>query len=149
MIHGRARVEQVETEAGPAWRLRDLVRERPAVGSLKAPLIGREPEVARLRQAFEQATRERSLHMLTILGTAGIGKSRLAQELASFAADRGTVLVGRCVPYGEGITFWSLREIVSQLAGPGPDGALLADRPRGTAARRGPPGRDRPRGDLR
>ena len=59
--------------------------------------------------------RERAPHLLTILGTAGIGKSRLAQELASLAAQQATVLAGRCVPYGEGITFWSLREIVSQL----------------------------------
>ena len=73
------------------------------------------------------ATRERTLHLLTILGTAGIGKSRLAQELASLAAEQATVLVGRCVPYGEGITFWSLREIVSQLTAAGPTGELLAD----------------------
>ena len=94
---------------------------------MKAPLVGREPEVAQLRQAFEQATRERALHMLTILGAAGIGKSRLAQELASLAAEQATVLVGRCVPYGEGITFWSLREIVSQLTAAGPTGELLPD----------------------
>ena len=127
LVRGRARTEQVETESGPAWQLRDLARERPAVGSLKAPLVGREPELAQLRQAFEHATRERTLHLLTILGTAGIGKSRLAQELASLAAEQATVLVGRCVPYGEGITFWSLREIVSQLTAAGPTGELLAD----------------------
>jgi len=127
LVRGRASVEQVETDAGLAWRLRDLSRDRPAVGSLKAPLVGREREVARLREVFEQATRERALHMLTILGSAGIGKSRLAQELASLAAERATVLVGRCVPYGEGITFWSLREIVGQLTTAGPNEALLPE----------------------
>ena len=133
LVRGRADAESIGTAAGPAWRLRDLARERPAVGTLKAPLVGREPELARIRQAFEHATRERAPHLLTILGTAGIGKSRLAQELASLVAEQATILVGRCVPYGEGITFWSLREIVSQLttAGPGlPDGdeaRLLAD----------------------
>ena len=64
--------------------------------------------------------RRTQLHLLTILGTAGIGKSRLAQELAALAAGRSTVLVGRCVPYGEGITFWSLREMLSQLTAEGP-----------------------------
>ena len=85
---GRARVEQVETEAGRAWGVRDLARERPAVGSLKAPLVGREPELDRLREAFERATREQTLHLFTVLGTAGIGKSRLAQEFATDAAER-------------------------------------------------------------
>ena len=127
LARGRARLEPVETAAGPAWRLGDLAGERPAVGSLKAPLVGRKDELARVRQAFETATRERTLHLLTILGTAGIGKSRLAQELASLAAEQATVLVGRCVPYGEGITFWSLREMVSQITTTGPAGPVLAD----------------------
>jgi class 3 adenylate cyclase/tetratricopeptide (TPR) repeat protein len=115
LVRGRARSEPVQTRAGPAWRLEDLARERPAVGSLQAPLVGRRAEVAQLRQAFERASRARALHLLTILGAAGIGKSRLAQELASLAAGKATVLVGRCVPYGEGITFWSLREMLGQL----------------------------------
>jgi DNA-binding SARP family transcriptional activator len=127
LVRGRARADPIETDPGPAWRLRDIKLERPAVGSLKAPLVGREDELARLRQAFEEATREHTLQLLTILGAAGIGKSRLAQELASLASERATVLVGRCVPYGEGITFWSLREMVSQLAAAGPGGKALAD----------------------
>ena len=127
LLRGRASVEQVETDAGLAWGLRDLSRDRPAVGSLTAPLVGREREVARLREVFEQATRERALHMLTILGLAGIGKSRLAQELASLAAEQATVLVGRCVPYGEGLTFWPLREIVDQLTAAGGPEELLPD----------------------
>ena len=127
LLRGRASVEQVETDAGLAWALRDLSRDRPAVGSLTAPLVGREREVARLREVFEQATRERALHMLTILGLAGIGKSRLAQELASLAAEQATVLVGRCVPYGEGLTFWPLREIVDQLTAAGGPEELLPD----------------------
>jgi DNA-binding SARP family transcriptional activator len=131
-VRGRAEVEHVETATGPAWRLRDLARERPAVGSLKTLLVGREPEVAQLRHAFEQVDRDRALYMLTILGTAGIGKSRLAQELASFAAEQATVLVGRCVPYGEGITFWPLREIVDELTAAGPTGELI---PNGHEAR--------------
>jgi DNA-binding SARP family transcriptional activator/class 3 adenylate cyclase len=126
LVRRHAKADQLETAAGSAWRLRDLARERPAVGSLKAPLVGRRHEVARLRAVFDRAVREGALHMVTVLGVAGIGKSRLAQELASLAAERATVLVGRCVPYGEGITFWSLREIVGQLSDAGPSGALAS-----------------------
>ena len=115
LLRGSATVERLETDAGIAWRLVDLDRERPAVGSLRAPLVGRRRELARLREAFETVTGEETLHLLTILGTAGIGKSRLAQELAALAEDEATVLVGRCVPYGEGITFWPLREMVGTL----------------------------------
>ncbi len=64
--------------------------------------------------------------MFTVLGAAGIGKSRLAQEFAAEAAHDATVVVGRCVPYGEGITFWALREILDQLTADGA-GELLAE----------------------
>jgi DNA-binding SARP family transcriptional activator len=124
LVRGSATVERVETEARIAWRLRDVARERPAVGSLRAPLVGRKRELARLRQAFAAVTCQRTLHLLTILGTAGIGKSRLAQELAAHAGEEATALVGRCVPYGEGITFWPLREMVSQLKGSASERAL-------------------------
>ena len=127
LVRGRVRVEPVETAAGRAWRLRDLAAERPAVGSLRAPLVGRALELAQLRQAFETATRVRTPHLVTILGPAGIGKSRLAQEFATLTARPATVLVGRCVPYGEGITFWPLREMLSQLTAAGPTGERLGD----------------------
>ena len=132
LVHGPAAVETVDTEAGPAWRVRELRHERPAVGSLTAPMVGRGIELGRLRDAFEQVTGERSLRLFTILGTAGIGKSRLAQEFAGEADGQATVVVGRCVPYGEGITFWSLREIVGQLTadrlvGDGHEAGPIAD----------------------
>jgi DNA-binding SARP family transcriptional activator len=115
LIRPQAGVELVATEVGPAWRLDDLRRGRPIVGSLKSVLVGRESELGRLRAAFEQVTREGKLGLFTILGLAGIGKSRLAQEFGGEASDSAIVVVGRCVPYGEGITFWALREIVGQL----------------------------------
>ena len=128
MIRATARGAEVETEAGRAWRVDELRRGRPVVGSLTAPLVGRRPELGRLRKAFTRATDERALRLFTILGTAGIGKSRLAQEFAAEAAEHATVVVGRCVPYGEGITFWSLREIAAQLtAGADTVGERLAD----------------------
>jgi DNA-binding SARP family transcriptional activator/tetratricopeptide (TPR) repeat protein len=115
LIREQASVELVATAAGPAWRLHDVRRGRPAVGSLKSALVGREAELGRLRDASEQVIRAGTPGLFTILGVAGIGKSRLAQEFAASAAEHATVVVGRCVPYGEGITFWALREIVSQL----------------------------------
>jgi DNA-binding SARP family transcriptional activator len=123
LIRGQATAELIPTEAGPAWRLDDITRGRPAVGSLKSALVGRESELSRLGETFQHVTGEATLRLFTILGTAGIGKSRLAQEFATQLAEQATVVVGRCVPYGEGITFWSLREIVGQLAA----GDLLAD----------------------
>ena len=61
--------------------------------------------------------RERRAQLFTVLGEAGIGKTRLARELASSLAGEASVLTGRCLSYGEGITFWPLREIVEQAAG--------------------------------
>ncbi len=94
------------TEAGPAWRLDDLARERPAVGSLKAPLVGREPELA---SSGRRSSRRSRAHAAPAddPGDGGDREVEARQELAALAAEQATVLVGRCVPYGEGITFWS------------------------------------------
>jgi DNA-binding SARP family transcriptional activator len=127
LIREQASVELVATEAGPAWRLEDVKRGRPAVGSLKSALVGRETELGRLRDAFEQIIREGTVGLFTVLGVAGIGKSRLAQEFAVEATEEAIVAVGRCVPYGEGITFWALREIVSQLTAEVLAGESLAE----------------------
>ena len=127
LIRGSAEGEPVETEAGRAWRVLELRRGRPAVGSLKAPLVGRSAELGRLREAFARVRSDGALHLFTILGTAGIGKSRLAQEFAAEAAEQATVAIGRCVPYGEGITFWSLREIVAELTAGGRAGESLTE----------------------
>ncbi len=79
-------------------------------------MVGRERELARLRQAFEAAIAHRSCQLFTILGTPGVGKSRLGEEfLGSLGA--ATVLRGRCLPYGEGITFFPVGEVVKEAAG--------------------------------
>jgi class 3 adenylate cyclase len=78
-----------------------------------APMVGRGTELARLRAAYEQAVRDRSCQLFTVLGTAGVGKSRLAYELLK---DLGaTALRGRCLSYGEGITYWPVVEVLEQL----------------------------------
>jgi class 3 adenylate cyclase/tetratricopeptide (TPR) repeat protein len=84
---------------------------------LDAPLVGREREQRLLREAFQRAVEERSCHLFTLLGTAGIGKSRLTQELVTTLAGDAQILSGRCLPYGEGITYWPLVEILRELGG--------------------------------
>jgi class 3 adenylate cyclase/tetratricopeptide (TPR) repeat protein len=85
---------------------------------LDRPLIDRRDELAALQIAFGRAEVERSCRVFTLLGAAGIGKSRLMSEFVDWLGARATVLTGRCLPYGEGITFWPLREIVRALGGP-------------------------------
>jgi class 3 adenylate cyclase/tetratricopeptide (TPR) repeat protein len=95
-----------------AYRLLRIVEGAPAFARrLDAPLVGRLDELARLRRAFEQAVSERRCRLVTVLGPPGIGKSRLALEFAADLRDAAVVLFGRCLPYGEGITYWPLREI--------------------------------------
>ncbi len=84
---------------------------------LDAPLVGREHELNALKKAFEEAAGSSHLRLLTVIGEAGLGKSRLALELLSEVGGKGRVLRGRCLPYGEGITFYPLNEILEQAAG--------------------------------
>ncbi len=100
-----------------AYRLVRVRAGAPAFARrLDAPMVGRELELAQLRQAYERAVRERAAILFTVLGTAGIGKSRLAQELLDGVRGDTTVLRGRCLPYGEGITFWPLLEMLQEAA---------------------------------
>ena len=101
-----------------AHRLLALHEEAPAFARhLDAPLVGRERELRRLEEAFGQAAADRSCQLFTILGSAGVGKSRLAAELTD-SLDGAQVLRGRCLPYGEGITYWAAIEVVKQLPPP-------------------------------
>jgi class 3 adenylate cyclase/tetratricopeptide (TPR) repeat protein len=81
--------------------------------------VGRERELTLVREAWERAASERRCELVTIVGDAGVGKSRLAAEaLASSAAG---LVHGRCLPYGEGITYWPVVEVLKQLAVLPPD----------------------------
>ncbi len=103
--------------ASRAWRLLEV---RPGVpGRLRrvdAPMVGRERELALLRQAYERSAQEQTCHLFTVLGTAGIGKSRLVREFVSRLPGEVRVAQGRCLPYGEGITYWPVAEAVKELA---------------------------------
>jgi class 3 adenylate cyclase len=86
----------------------------------RAPLIGRGREVELLRGALERARDERTAQLVTLIGVPGIGKSRLVYELLR-AVDEDEELIfwrqGRCLPYGEGVSFWALAEMVKAQAG--------------------------------
>ncbi len=83
------------------------------------PFVGRRQELELLAWAFERVLREQACHVVTLLGAAGVGKSRLVTEALAHVRDRADVLVGRCLPYGEGITYWPVSEIVRQASGIG------------------------------
>ena len=86
------------------------------ISSLRAPLVGRDHELDLLENTFERARRGGRAHLFTIYGEPGVGKSRLAREFVG-SLDGATVLFGRCLPYGEGITYWPLAEMVKAAAG--------------------------------
>src|SRR4051812_11508074 len=84
---------------------------------LGSPMIGREEELARLVAAFDQAVAGSSNELALVIANAGVGKSRLTRELVTTLEDRARVLQGRCLPYGEGITFFPVAEAVKAAAG--------------------------------
>jgi class 3 adenylate cyclase/tetratricopeptide (TPR) repeat protein len=101
-----------------AWRLLGVLSGAPAFARrLDSPMVGRDRELGRLRTAFEEAARTRECRVISVIGTAGIGKSRLVKELLGSVDDEASVLVGRCIPYGKGITYWPLRDLVRRAAG--------------------------------
>src|SRR5579862_845698 len=82
-----------------------------------APLVGRDAELGRLLALWEQVRAERHPAFAAVLGEPGVGKSRLVSEVTSRLTERGTVLWGRCLSYGEGITYWPVIEILEGAAG--------------------------------
>jgi Cdc6-like AAA superfamily ATPase len=103
-----------------------------------SPFVGREEELRFLREAFERCVAERACRLVTVLGVPGIGKSRLVREALDEIRTGAGIVVGRCPPYREGITYLPLLDIVRQLAPAGAadltalvegedDGALIAN----------------------
>jgi class 3 adenylate cyclase len=106
-----------------ASRLIAVSQEAPQ-RSHGAPFVGRERERRMLTDAWERARAERAANLFTVLGTAGVGKSRLSAEFLSQLDDDARVVRGRCLPYGEGITYWPVVEILKQLLGTEPEPAV-------------------------
>jgi class 3 adenylate cyclase/tetratricopeptide (TPR) repeat protein len=101
-----------------AWNVLATIEGAPAYARrLDAPLVGRRQELQMLRDVFDDAVADRKCRLVTIMGPAGIGKSRLAAELSTSVAEDARVLSGPCLPYGDGITFWPLGQIIGGLGG--------------------------------
>jgi class 3 adenylate cyclase len=111
-----------KSEPVPAFRLVE-VTDGPAERArrLDAPLVGRERELALLREAFDRTVEGDGCELVTLVGPAGIGKSRLAEDFGASVAGEAKVVTGRCLSYGEGLTFWPLRAIVEGLVGSADD----------------------------
>ncbi len=84
---------------------------------MDTPMVGREDELQHAMAAFTRTRTTQEANLLTVVGEAGIGKSRLVQELGRLLGDEATIVAGRCLSYGEGIAFWPLREALTQAAG--------------------------------
>lgn len=89
----------------------------PPPRALRSPMVGRDRELEDLRRAFTRAAEDRSCLLFTLLGAAGEGKSRLVEEFLAEVSDSAGVVSGRCLPYGEGITYWPVAEAVRAALG--------------------------------
>ncbi|MGA9161529.1 MAG: adenylate/guanylate cyclase domain-containing protein, partial [Actinomycetota bacterium] len=129
LVRDAAEVETVEplalkgkAEPVPAYRLLrvlDAPEQRP-----RPRFVGRQDELGMLRDAWERVGREPRCELVTVIGEAGVGKSRLTSEL--LASIDARVTLGRCPPYGEGITYWPVVEVLEQLDASPPDDAAAA-----------------------
>ncbi len=84
-----------------------------------SPLVGRRRQLEALSSVFSNIEADRACHLYTVLGSAGVGKSRLGLEFVERLGDGVTVLAGRCLPYGDGITYWPLADALRELASSG------------------------------
>ena len=111
-----------KAEPVPAWEAVGLTTAQPArrVSLGRTPLVGRTDKLDLLRSIYERAERERKPHLVTVMGQAGVGKSRLRHELERCLGERHpppTFREGRCLPYGSGIVYWALGEVIRAEAG--------------------------------
>jgi tetratricopeptide (TPR) repeat protein len=108
-----------KSEPVTAYRLLDIATKAGSASTgsrLESPMIGRRRQQRQLAEAFAQVVDERVGYLFTILGSAGVGKSRLVTEFLGSLGEGAQVLHGRCLSYGEGITYWPIAESVRQAA---------------------------------
>jgi len=112
-----------KSEPVPAWEAVCLIAEqalRRAAPGREAPLVGRDYEVGTLESLCERVVRESRPHLVTLIGEAGVGKSRLLSEFARRLGEGrppAALRTGRCLPYGSGIVFWALGEVLREECG--------------------------------
>ena len=98
------------------WRLEHvLATTHGTLRRLTTPLIGRDQELEFVQQIYERTVSEESCRLVTVFGAAGLGKTRLAEEVGAKLLG-ARVVSGRCLPYGHGITFWPIVDIIRQVA---------------------------------
>ncbi len=101
----------------PAYRLVEVVPGAAGFARhLDAPIVGRERELSLLRDVFERTVTDQSCQLFTVLGVGGVGKSRLMAAFTDELGTQATILRGRCLPYGEGITYYPLAEALIDVA---------------------------------
>jgi class 3 adenylate cyclase/tetratricopeptide (TPR) repeat protein len=106
----------------PIWR---AISARSRLGvdvesTPATPFVGRDFDLAVLKNAFQRSVKERSIQLVTVTGEPGVGKSRLLNEFRTYLDDSSAITQwrqGRCLPYGQGITFWALGEVVKAHSG--------------------------------
>jgi predicted ATPase/class 3 adenylate cyclase len=124
LVRDAVEVEPVEplelkgkSQKVPAYRLVSALGLDGLVRRHDQPIVGREGELATLRAAFDDVARSGVVRTVTLFAQAGVGKTRLVQEVLEKVAPHARVLSGRCLPYGDGITFWPLYLMVREAAG--------------------------------
>jgi class 3 adenylate cyclase/tetratricopeptide (TPR) repeat protein len=133
-VHRLAGPSLVVEDAGPlelkgldgplrAWRVMGALEGPPRPIGPRAPLVGRGSELELLENTFNRTVRDGRAHLFTIFGEAGVGKSRLTREFVD-GLERASVLSGRCLPYGESVTYWPLAEMIKAAAGISDDDPL-------------------------
>jgi class 3 adenylate cyclase/predicted ATPase len=105
-----------KAEPVPAWKAVSVKGRRSAYKPVLARLAGRDAELKRLEEVWSLVTTNRRPYEVTVLGSAGVGKSRLVGALTDGVGDSALVLRGHCLPYGEGITYWPIIEMIRQVA---------------------------------
>src|SRR5919201_4164626 len=112
-----------KAEAVPLWR---AVRVVGGIGGslrtegLEAPFVGRDREMRLIKEMFHASSEEKKAHLVSVMGIAGIGKSRLGWEFFKYLDGLADLFFwhrGRCLAYGEGVTYWALAEMVRMRAG--------------------------------
>jgi class 3 adenylate cyclase/tetratricopeptide (TPR) repeat protein len=106
-----------KTDPVPAHRLVEVTPGAAGFSRhLDAPIVGRVRELSLLRGAFDRVVADQACQLFTVFGVGGVGKSRLLAAFVEELGDRAIVLRGRCLPYGEGITFYPLAEALIDIA---------------------------------